>query len=353
MISRTLKLRLNRTQERELERWLWQLTGVYNWAIRKIELDADDGIYHSKYDLYGMISGHSRRVGLPSKTMEMTVRTAYRAWRACFDGRCRKPRLKGNRNRLNSIPFRRSMKVDGNKIRAPLIGWMRFHAQDIPYGRIVEGRILKRSSGWYFSIVIDAEPNEIPHESDEVVGIDPGFNHLLTLSSGEKIEHPRELEEHAERIAQAQRGGNRKLVARLRERNGNRRKDRNHKLSRSLVARHRTIVWSRDSHRAIARSFGKSVSSSAHGQLREMISYKCRSGGREFIEVSPYKSTMTCSACGAQSGPTGWAGLLVRQWECADCGSAWDRDINAAINTLLAGLGSSHESAGDGASETA
>jgi putative transposase len=32
--------------------------------------------------------------------------------------------------------------------------------------------------------------------------------------------------------------------------------------------------------------------------------------------------------------------LAVRQWTCAECGSSHDRDINAAVNTLIAGAGS-------------
>jgi len=54
---------------------------------------------------------------------------------------------------------------------------------------------------------------------------------------------------------------------------------------------------------------------------------------------------MTCSVCGAVSGPTGLAGLSVRQWRCKDCGSLHDRDINASRNTLLAGVGCTHEAA--------
>lgn len=39
MIIRTLKLKLNKSQESKINEWLWNLTGVYNFAIRKIELD--------------------------------------------------------------------------------------------------------------------------------------------------------------------------------------------------------------------------------------------------------------------------------------------------------------------------
>jgi transposase len=31
--------------------------------------------------------------------------------------------------------------------------------------------------------------------------------------------------------------------------------------------------------------------------------------------------------------------LSVRQWECSACGAHHDRDVNAAINTLIVGAG--------------
>jgi len=42
LIVRTLKLKLNANQEKQLEDWLFCLTGVYNWAIKKIEHDAKE-----------------------------------------------------------------------------------------------------------------------------------------------------------------------------------------------------------------------------------------------------------------------------------------------------------------------
>jgi putative transposase len=71
------------------------------------------------------------------------------------------------------------------------------------------------------------------------------------LSTGEKIEHPRELEASARRLAQAQRGKKKKLVARLHEKIANQRKDRNHKLSKRLVEENVFIAFSKDNHKAI------------------------------------------------------------------------------------------------------
>jgi transposase len=160
----------------------------------------------------------------------------------------------------------------------------------------------------------------------------------LTLSSGEKVEHPREVQRSLKRIAQAQRGQNRRLVARLNERLARQVRDRNHKLARRLVAENELLVYSRDRLLGLARAgFGGSVRAAAHGQLRTMLKTKSLTGASEFVEVSPVKSTLTCSACGALAGPRGRAGLQVRHWVCAACGAAHDRDVNAAVNTRRAG----------------
>jgi len=350
VIQAQIKLRLKPRHERRLSEWLHILTGVWNWAIRKIEQDAEDGIYYSRREFQNLLANHSEKLGLPSHTLQGVLANAHMAWGRCFKKIARKPRLKGHRNRLAYIPFPDPIRrPEGNYIRLPGLGRVRFHKQDLPAGTIKGGLVRRSASGWYLCLFIDTAPKAIPHVSAGMVGIDPGFSTLLTLSTGEKIAHPREWRAAKRRLAKAQRGGNKDLVARMHERIRNRRKDRNHKLSRRLVAENELIVFSRDNHEAIAKQFGKSVTDSAHAQLRSMLSYKSRAGGRAYTEVTSRHSTRTCSACGARSGPAGYAGLKVRAWTCVACGANHDRDINAAINTLRTGLGSSHKESHRGA----
>jgi len=345
MMQRQLKLRLNTGQEAQLDTWLFQLTGVWNWAIRKIDQDAKDGIYYTPKDFHNLLADHGKKLGIPSHTLQGMLDAAYTAWQRCYKKLAKKPRLKGQRNKLTSLPFPDPFTTPNDtRIHVPGIGYVRFHTQDIPAGRLKSGRIVKRASGWYLCLFIDAHPQPIAHCGDGAIGIDPGFHSLLTFSTGEKIAHPHERRQTEQRLGQAQRGGRKRLAARRQERLANQRKDRNHKLSRRLVADHHKIVWSKDNDKALARSFGKSVASAAHAQLRGMLAYKCTASGRQFLEVPSRFSTKTCSACGSLSGPTGYAGLSVRQWTCADCGSAHDRDVNAAMNTLHAGVGMTHES---------
>jgi putative transposase len=341
MIQRQLKLRLTLKQEAMLEGWLWNLTGVYNWAVRKIEQDAAGGVYYTAIGFQNLLAAHGERMGIPSHTLQGTLSVAYESWKRRFKKLGGKPKMKGLRNRMNSIPFPDPLRTPKkNRIAVPGLRSVKFHEQELPEGKIKCGRIVKRASGWYLCLFIDAEPNSIERKAGGVVGIDPGFKHLVTLSNGKKIEHPRELELSARRLAQAQRGGNKVLASRINERIANQRKDRNHKVSRQLVAENTVIVFSKDNHRAISKRFGKSVASSSHGQLRRMLECKSRAGGTQYIEVNPANSTKTCSACWCLSGPTGWKGLSVRQWTCAECGASHDRDVNAAINTLIAGAGS-------------
>jgi transposase len=340
MIQRQLKLRLNSSQTHQLDTWLWHLTGVWNWAVKKLEADAKDGVYYSQKAFHNLLADHGKKLGIPSHTLQGMLDTAWIAWQRCFKKLAKKPKLKGRRNRLASISFPDAFKAPmGTRIHVPGVGAVRFHKQDIPTGRLKSSRIVKRASGWYLCLCIDTEPSTIPHVGDGAIGMDPGFETLLTLSTGEKIAHPHELKQTADRLAQAQRGGRKQLAARLQEHLANQRKDRNHKLSRRLVAKHQTLVWSKDRHKALAHMFGKSVSSAGHAQLREMLAYKCTASGRQFLEVPSRNSTRACSTCGALTGPTGFAGLSVRQWTCPDCGSDHDRDVNAAINPLIAGVG--------------
>ena len=93
---------------------------------------------------------------------------------------------------------------------------------------------------------------------------------------------------------------------------------------------------------------GKSVSEASLGNLIDMITYKSRLGGRDVIPVNSKFTTMTCSACGAKTGPHGWSGLAVRNWECPACGAVHDRDINSAIVVLNSGAGAALKEVSNG-----
>jgi putative transposase len=340
VIQVQLKLKLTPRQERQLNHWLRHLQSVWNWGVRKIEQDAQGGVFYSSLGFQKLLNTHGAKIGIAQDAISGTLETVHTAWRRCFKKCSRKPRLKGRRNKLNSIAFGHGTRIlNGDRLHVQVLGRVRFHRQSIPEGHIGQFRIVKRASGWYACLFIQAEPNAVPRIASGQLGIDPGFKSLLTLSTGEKVAHPRELEASALRLGQAQRGNNRKLTARLQERINNQRKDRNHKLSRRLISENILIAFSKDNIKGISKRFGKSVQSSGHAQLRSMLSYKAsRTGDTIYVEPESKHSTMRCSNCQALTGPTGLRSLAVRRWVCP-CGTEHDRDVNAAINTLIAGAG--------------
>jgi transposase len=108
-----------------------------------------------------------------------------------------------------------------------------------------------------------------------------------------------------------------------------------------LVENYQTICYSDDNFKKMARRFGKSISEAALGNLIGMLGYKSRIGGRTLIPVESNFTTMTCSTCGALTGPRGLSGLAVRSWRCSACGADHDRDTNSAVVVFKTGLGTS------------
>jgi hypothetical protein len=129
MIQYQVKLKLNKTQEKQLLGWLWNLTAVWNWGIRKIELNAKDKIYFSEKKFQNLLANHSKTLEIPSHTIQGVLLDVHDAWSRCFKGLANKPKLKGICRPLNSISFVDPIKIVGNKVGVPGIGKLRFHKQ--------------------------------------------------------------------------------------------------------------------------------------------------------------------------------------------------------------------------------
>lgn len=341
MLTRELKLKLTKKQESSFDEYLWILTGAYNWTIRKIKLSAKERIYYSYEDLQNITANHAKKIGLHSQVLQQTIRQAYNSWDRCFKKLSGEPKLKSINNKLKSFTFPQfdTQKLKDKTIKLPSFGEIRYHKQDIPDGKIKIVRIVKKASGWYAQLTIEANHTFKVKDTEEKVGIDTGFKHLAILSNGKKYENERNFIKGQKRLAQAQRGKNKKLVARLHERIKNRRKDYNHKVSKEVVQNFKEIYITNDNLRNQSKIFGKSVSDAGISQLRNFIIYKGDNHGRLVKLVNSKKSTMTCGKCYALTGPTGLRMLNVRNWKCSVCGAVLDRDINSANVTLSFGLG--------------
>jgi IS605 OrfB family transposase len=120
----------------------------------------------------------------------------------------------------------------------------------------------------------------------------------------------------------------------------NRRADAIHKFSKKLVEENSFIVVGNVSSTGLAKTkMAKSVLDAGWSMLKTQLDYKSKAMQGEFLEVNEKYTTQPCSFCGviSDSSPRGRAGLGIREWTCAECGTEHDRDINAAKNILRLG----------------
>jgi len=103
-----------------------------------------------------------------------------------------------------------------------------------------------------------------------------------------------------------------------------------------MVNRYQNIVVGDVSSLKLVKTrMAKSVLDSGWGMLKNFLEYKSQQAARTFEVVNERNTSVTCSTCGALSGPRGVNGLIVRSWVCRDCGELHERDVNAARNILI------------------
>lgn len=264
------------------------------------------------------------------------------------DGKAGFPRFRP-RSRYDSITYPQTgFSIEHGKLRLSKIGKVKIKLHRPVEGTIKTLTITRSSTGkWYacFSVEVEAQP--LP-ESVETVGIDMGLKSFATLSTGEVIENPRFFRIEEKRLAKAQkklsaatkgtpeRRKARKVVACVHERIANKRRDFAHQLSRYLVSRFGIIVFEKLNIRGMLKnhSLAKSIADAAWNQTIQFTAYKAESAGRFEVEVNPRGTSNTTFCCGEKVDIT----LADRVIHCPKCQSVTDRDFNASLNILAAGL---------------
>ena len=271
-----------------------------------------------------------------------------------FAKRARYPRFKSRKKSRASAEYTRSAFRwrDGTltlaKMADPLnIRWSR----SLPEGAVPSTVTVSRDAAgrWFVSLLCE-DPSVTPLPTvDAAVGIDVGLDHLLVLSTGEKIGNPRHERRHRAALAKAQRALCRKQkgsrnrakarvkVARAHARIADRRVDFLHKVTTRLVRENQTLVIEdlAVSNMVGNRRLARAIGDAGWRQFRQMLEYKAGWYGRDVIAVDRwFPSSKLCSICGALAAAMP---LQVRTWTCG-CGATHDRDVNAARNILAAGL---------------
>ncbi|MFB7110681.1 RNA-guided endonuclease InsQ/TnpB family protein [Streptomyces sp. NPDC056291] len=291
-----------------------------------------------------------------SVPLQQALRHLQAAFTHFFGKRAKYPRFKSRKRSRKSAEYTTSAfrfsddRLTLAKMAEPLdIVWSR----PLPAGAQPSTVTVSQDTAgrWFVSLLVE-DPGLTPLlDNGSAVGVDVGLDHLLTLSTGQKITNPRHERRDRAQLAKAQRelsrkapgnGANRakarRKVARIHARITDRRRDQLHKITTRLVRDNQTIVVEDLTVRNLLKNghLARAISDAAWREFRSMLEYKAAWYGRAVIAVDRwFPSSKLCSSCGALQERMP---LQVRTWTCDGCGASHDRDVNAANNLLAAGL---------------
>jgi IS605 OrfB family transposase len=344
-LTRTLRLKVQTNAYAWLNAAAIECNDVWNWA-NATSIDAADrnrranAKWLSGFDLCNLSAGASEYFEHIGADTIQRINCEYAAKRRI----AKRPRLRwrvsrGARRSLGWVPFKAvTIKRKGAGIRFCGKSFRVFERERLDGVRFRDGCFAQDACGtWWLCIPVEVQIEQTAPER-EAVGIDLGCKDTAVTSDGDRLEgrHYRQLEI---KIAQAQRRGHRRQAKRLHRRAVNQRRDSMHKFSTLLVRQYDQIFIGDVSSTRLAKTrMAKSVLDAGWGLLRDQLRYKGEYAGRTVEIVNERFTTRACSGCGALTGPAGRTGLVVRQWECSECGAKHDRDINAARNILTVGL---------------
>lgn len=289
--------------------------------------------------------------------LQQSFRDLEVAWNNYFNSlkgkrkgiKIRKPRFKKKQSR-QAIRFRvGGFSVHSESVKLAKIGHIPMVvSRPIPRNPS-SVTIIKDSAGRYFaSFVVEIVPQLAP-STDKVVGIDLGLTHFAILSNGEKIENPRchkkllkRIKRANKKLSKCQKGSSRREVAKLKlaklhTKAKDSRTDFLHKLTTRLVRENQALAIEDLNVSGLVknRKLSRAISDAGWYSFRSLLSAKCERDGRHLAVINRYLCTsQKCSNCGFQGGKKE---LHIRSWECLNCGTVHDRDVNAANNIKDAG----------------
>lgn len=246
----------------------------------------------------------------------------------------------GSHRALGWIPFKAAgVKLVSGQIRFCGQFFGVWDSHDLSKYELGTGSFSEDARGrWYFNTTVKAEVK--PSEGRVSVGIDLGLKTTATCSDGTVFERRRITDEFAVQLATAQRANKRKRIKAIHAKIKHSRSDAIHKFTASIVENYGAIfVGDVSSKKLVKTKMAKSVLDTGWGMLKTQLEYKAIARSVVFAEVNEKYTTQACSCCGCISpnSPKGRAGLGIREWSCAGCGTLHDRDVNAAKNILRLG----------------
>ena len=287
-----------------------------------------------------------------SQSLQFALKCLESSYTKFFNKKSKHPRFKSKRSK-NSFTVPQCAYIDGNRLFIRKFGEgikCRVHREI--KGKIGKVTITKTPSGKYFaSILTKEEYDTLLKKTNKSVGVDMGLKDLLVTSEGEVFKNNKYTRKYRNKLKVAQQHLSRKVkgskgfenqrlkVARLYEKIVNSRDDYLHKCSISLVQRYDIIYVEDLNVKDMEQNhhLAESIADASWSRFVTMLTYKANWNDKKVIKIDRYfPSSQTCGVCGYVNPET--KNLSVRKWECPNCHTKHDRDINAAINILHFGL---------------
>ena len=363
MIRQAQKVRIypNSEQKQQLAgamgccRWWW------NYALNKsIETYKETGKSLSRSGLNAFLPNLKQehewlKTEVYSQSLQQTSLNLSRAFINFFEKRARFPRFKSKHGK-QSVGFPQSVKIEGEKIKLPKIGWVRASFDRRYAGKIKTVTITKDRTNKYFaSIIYEVEACFVSGNGQKILGIDLGIKDFAIVDDGTKTSkyaNPRHIKKHENNLARKQKKLARKKldsksrqkakhkVAKVHARISNSRQDFLHKLSRKLVNESQVVVVENLNVKGLVRNhkLAKAISDCGWGMFVNFLSYKLEREDKKLVEIDRFfPSSHICPDCLTQQPKMD---LSVREWTCVNsaCNSHHDRDEAASKNIRAEGI---------------
>lgn len=304
-----------------------------------------------------------------SAMLQQSVRdaeTGYRNFFASLLGKRKgpkmgRPRMKSKYNHTQRMRFARNarFKVEDQShqghglLTLPKIGRIRLVLSRPLPSAPSSVTVTAHADGTYeVSFVVEVEPRKTPEPAHAAAGVDAGITSLAAVAhddgSSQKIANPRHLKARERKLARAQRklsrcqkGSKNRQKARIQVAKQHRkvrvaRLDHHHKQARALVDNTHAIGLEDLNVAGMVRNhrLAKALSDAGMAQFLRLIREKADETGRTVVTVDRwFPSSQLCSECGCNGGKKE---LDIREWPCTCCGVVLDRDVNAAVNVMIA-----------------
>jgi putative transposase len=352
-----------KSQHRALERLMRAQRELYNAALEeRIDYYRKTGQTRTYIDQCKALTECRHELSdmgeLPVKLQRWTLKRLDDAFQGFFrriktrGGKAGFPRFRGNAG-WEAFGFSEfsGIRFDSKRLRfAGMPGGLKLHLhRPLPDDPDIRSCVFRRDSrGWQICLQIAVAAAK-KRSVSSAVGVDLGLKVFAHCSDNVVIPNPR-IAQRAERemrrrqraLARCIRGSNRRRkvrarVARLHRKSVNTRNSWLHQQSSALVKRADLIAVEdlKVSYMVQHPSLARSISDASWARFVSMLDYKADKAGSYLIRVDPRNTSQKCSGCGALVAKS----LAVRTHACPSCGLVIDRDHNASLNILRAGIG--------------